>query len=147
MPHRCFSRRLARPFTVASIVLVAALAGCSSSRPHEISRAEEAMLNGPHAVAFKVDGMACPNCAKHIEHELAEVPGVRAARVNFETKTAKVALDESAPASMDSLQAAVSKWKLEHFSAEKDPECLDPAKREEIKKQQQDEAAKAGHAR
>ena len=87
-------------------------------------------------VTFKVDGMACPNCAKHISEELEEVPGVKAAAVDFETKTAKVGMDPANPASMETLEATVAKWKKEHFAAKEDPECLDPAKREEIKKEE-----------
>ena len=83
---------------------------------------------------FKVDGMACPNCAKHIEEELAAIPGVRKASVDFASKTATVTLDPARPASQDSLDAAVAAWKMEHFAAEEDPECLDPKKREEIKR-------------
>ena len=84
-------------------------------------------------VTFKVDGMACPNCAAHIAEELRAVPGVRSANVDFATKTATVALDPTNPASMSDLEATVAKWKKEHFAAEEDPECLDPAKRAEIK--------------
>jgi Cu+-exporting ATPase len=84
-------------------------------------------------VTFKVDGMACPNCAKHIEEELAAIPGVRTASVNFATKSATVTVDPANPATMQSLEGAVAHWKKEHFAQEEDPECLDPARRAEIK--------------
>ena len=90
-------------------------------------------------VSFKVDGMACGNCAEGIQKHLAEVPGVKSAKVNFETKTASVKLDDANPATMEQLTAAVESWKKGHFAQEKDVECLDPKKREEIK---QEEAAK-----
>jgi len=83
---------------------------------------------------FRVDGMACENCAKHIEEELVEVPGVKSAKVDFASKTARVTLDESNPATQKAMDEAVTKWKMEHFAQETDPECLDPKMREEIKK-------------
>ncbi|HYE62178.1 MAG TPA: heavy-metal-associated domain-containing protein [Phycisphaerales bacterium] len=107
---------------VAGMALVAG--GCNSA--HRSSDVRTAV--------FKVDGMACENCAKHIEEELVEVPGVKTAKVDFASKTARVTLDESNPASQKALDAAVTKWKMEHFAQEEDPECLDPKRREEIKR-------------
>lgn len=108
---------------------VLAFAGCSTSQTADTTSAAEL---GPNTVSLKVDGMACPNCAKHIAEELKEVPGVTDATVNFNTKTAIVKLDLTNPATTDSLNAAVAKWKKEHFSQEEDPDCLDPAKRKEL---------------
>jgi len=84
-------------------------------------------------ITFQVEGMACPNCAKHIEEELAAIPGVRTATVDFATKNATVTLDPASSVSMKSLEGAVAQWKKEHFALEEDPECLDPARRAEIK--------------
>lgn len=108
---------------------VLAFAGCSTSQTADTTSAAEL---GPNTVSLKVDGMACPNGAKHIAEELKEVPGVTDATVNFNTKTAIVKLDLTNPATTDSLNAAVAKWKKEHFSQEEDPDCLDPAKRKEL---------------
>jgi copper chaperone CopZ len=120
--------RILKPTLLAAAL---ALAGCAGAA--DTTSAAEL---GPHTVALKVDGMACPNCAKHIAEELKEVPGVTDATVDFKTKTAIVNLDPNNPATTDSLNAAVSKWKKEHFSQEEDPDCLDPAKRKEMKRTQ-----------
>lgn len=88
----------------------------------------------PGMISFKVDGMACGNCAKDIETHLAQVPGVKAATVNFETKTANVTLDKAHPANLQQLNAAVEAWRKEHGEQEVDAQCLDPKAREELKK-------------
>lgn len=109
------------------------LAGCAFSH----KTASPGMFEGPNVVSFQVEGMACPNCAKHIAQELEELPGVRGAMIDFDSKTAKVALDPSNGATMEQLHAAVEHWRIEHFGAKEDPDCLDPAKREELQKQMQ----------
>lgn len=116
------------PLALAS--LLATLAGCASSSRHEAS---------PGMVSFKVEGMACPNCANHIQEDLAKLPGVKTAKVDFATKTASVTVADQNPATLDQMNAAVEAWKKEHFAQKEDPECLDPANRELIKQQ---EAAK-----
>lgn len=121
--------------TIKSILAAATFAvcititGCATSQTADQASAAEL---GPNAVVLTVDGMACPNCAKHIAEELQAVPGVTSATVNFDTKTAVVKVDPANPASTDSLNAAVAKWKKDHFAQEEDPECLDPAKRKEM---------------
>lgn len=126
MTRTCLSR------TLVSLALVLAplalAAGCAST---DRTAASPGALRDQ--VTFTIDGMACPNCAKHIEEELREIPGVRAAKVDFATKTATVSLDPDKPASMQSLEAAVAQWKKEHFAQEEDPDCLDPANRAAIK--------------
>lgn len=103
---------------------VSVLCGCATTQTASPS---------PDTVTLKVDGMACPNCAKHIAEELSAVPGVETASVDFDTKMATVKVDPQNPATESQLEAAVAKWKKEHFAAKEDPECLDPAKREAIK--------------
>lgn len=125
-------RRFVVPGLAASLSALLAISGCAA--PERELSISDAIFSGPDTVSMKIDGMACHNCARHIAHELEEVPGVRAAAVDFDSSTAKVALDPANPASMDSLNAAVAQWRTEHFSAEEDPECLDPRRREEIKK-------------
>ncbi len=124
MPARCLSA------LVLAMVLVGS-PGCTANRDRDDVLLAPGAAN---TVSFKVEGMACRNCAREIVHELMEVPGVRGATVNFDTATATVAVDPDAPASMESLQAAVEHWRKEHFGAQEDPNCLDPARRAEIKK-------------
>jgi copper chaperone CopZ len=125
--------RLARIFVLAAFLFMGiglGPAGCASSQND--SSASPGMFDGPNTVSFKVEGMACRNCAKEIARELEDVPGVKAATIDFDTATAKVSLDPNDPASMDSLNAAVEHWRTEHFSVKEDPQCLDPKKREEL---------------
>jgi copper chaperone CopZ len=115
---------------VLTTVLTAAVlfaSGCASQRTASPGAV------GP-TTTMTVDGMACENCAKHIEEELVKVRGVRAAKVDFASKTATVTLDPDNPASRKDLEGAVAVWKKEHFALEEDPECLDPDRREEIKR-------------
>lgn len=113
-------------FTIISVVLAGTVSavGCASSQPKA----------SPGALSFKVTGMACSNCAKEIEHELAEVPGVKAAKVDFKKSWATVTLDPEKPATKEQLEAAVAHWRTEHFGAKEDPNCLDPQRREKIKR-------------
>lgn len=120
---------------MVSVVCVLALGACATSQAKQ-QEARLAALSIEHVVTFKVEGMACRNCANEIAHELEEVPGVKAAAIDFDSSTAKVALDPNPnkAARMDQLRAAVERWRTEHFSAVEDPNCLDPAKREEIQR-------------
>jgi copper chaperone CopZ len=97
------------------------------------------MFEGDHVVTFQVEGMACRNCAREIAHEIEELPGVKAAMIDFDTKTAKVALQPTNGASMDEINAAVEHWRVEHFGVKDDPDCLDPARREELQREMQAE--------
>jgi copper chaperone CopZ len=106
---------------------LAGLAGCASTGTNN---ADAGMISVP------IEGMACPNCAKEIEGELAKVPGVRKATVNFDKKVANVTLDSDRPATREQLNAAVEHWRVEHFGVEEDENCLDPQRREEIKAEQ-----------
>ncbi|MCI0674661.1 MAG: heavy-metal-associated domain-containing protein [Phycisphaerales bacterium] len=110
---------------------MACAGGCAASRTD--ASASPGMMNGPNTVEFKVEGMACGNCAKEIAHELEEVEGVCAASIDFDKATARVALDPDRPAIMEQLHAAVAKWRKEHFGLQEDPNCLDPKRRQEIK--------------
>lgn len=118
-----------KSISLAAILSLAALSnlpGCIYSS-HTETRTNAGMLS------FKVDGMACANCAKDVEHHLADVPGVKTAKVDFETKKATVTLDETNPAKMEQLTAAVEAWRKGHAAAESDANCLDPKKRDEMK--------------
>lgn len=118
-----------KSFAIAFLAL--ACSACTIPAKHPASPG----VVGPNTVSFQVDGMACPNCAKHVAETLQAVPGVKSAQVTFETKTAVVELDPANPATMQALRNSVSAWHKEHFSQEEDPECLDPAKRKELQKQ------------
>ncbi len=83
-------------------------------------------------VTFAVDGLACPNCAGEVAHHLQEVPGVRSAKVDFASKTATVRYNADQPVSMGALQGAVKQWRVEHFGAEEDPNCLNPEERKRL---------------
>ncbi len=47
------------------------------------------------ALVLNIYGMACDNCAEHIEQRLMLVPGVSAAHVDLMSKTARVQYNES----------------------------------------------------
>ena len=114
-----WSTRVVLKSSVLVLAAIAVAGGCTTAS---------------ETVALRIDGMACPNCAKHIEEELEAVPGVKSASVDFDSRTALVRLDPERPASVGELNAAVEHWKKEHFAAEEDPECLDPQRRAEIKR-------------
>lgn len=124
---------MARSFSFIVSCCLFALAGCASSQKN----ASPGMFEGDNVVTFQVEGMACRNCANEIARELEELPGVRAAMIDFDTKTAKVALEPTNGATMDELKAAVEHWRVEHFGQKDDPNCLDPARRAELQKQMQ----------
>ena len=126
-------KQLLITLAIASFAILAT--SCASSR----QSSSPGMFEGDNVVTFQVEGMACRNCAKEIAHELEEVPGVKAAMIDFDTRTAKVALDPADGATMAELKAAVEHWRIEHFGVKEDPNCLDPAKREELQKQMQAE--------
>ncbi len=124
---------LALSFLMSGAVLT--LSSCASDQ-NVAQEARLAALAGQNVVTFKVEGMACRNCANEIARELEEVPGVKAAMIDFDSATARVALDAdpTKAASMESLHAAVKHWRDDHFSAKEDPNCLDPKKREEMQR-------------
>jgi copper chaperone CopZ len=124
----------------AACLLVAAgsavLSGCAASHHNSSQTASLGSFDDDPAniVSFKVNGMACRNCANEIARELMEVPGVKAAAIHFDSATARVALDPHSdkPAMMQSLHAAVEHWRQEHFAVKEDPNCLDPERREQL---------------
>lgn len=129
-----FTHKFASACWMFVFLLAIAFLSCCASSNRQVS---PGMFSGENVVSFKVHGMACRNCAREIAHELQEVPGVRGAMIDFDTQTAKVAVDPDrtrAP-SMDALHAAVEKWRREHFGLDEDPDCLDPQRREQIKRE------------
>ena len=90
---------------VLSLAIIALLVGCqakqnqketSSYAHHNVDNVEDATT---HDVAFhtsemKIEGMMCAiGCAKKIENNLNNTPGVNKATVDFEAKTALIEYD------------------------------------------------------
>ncbi len=125
-------KTLTKTAWLSPCLALAALCGCASNG------ADNTASMG--AVSMPVKGMACENCAKDIENELMEVPGVKSAKVSFKKSMATVELDPEKPATREQLEAAVEHWRKEHFGMKEDAQCLDPENRERIKQ----EAAKSG---
>lgn len=120
-------------FVLTILFCTFALFACASKQNETIAMG--GAFADSETISLKVDGMACRNCANEIAHELKEVPGVKDAVVDFDNKRAIVALDDTNPATRDQLNAAIEHWRVEHFGLEEDPDCLDPQKREEIKRE------------
>lgn len=115
----------------ACLLAVAALhgaGGCAASG----SATSPGVVRTADSIAFPVEGMACPNCAKEIEHVLAALPGVKSASVDFKSARATVTLAPEHAATLAQLEAAVDHWRKEHFAEPEDANCLDPAKRKEL---------------
>lgn len=115
---------------IALAASVAFSGGCATSG----STTSPGIVRNGDSVSFPVEGMACPNCAKEVEHALQQVPGVKAAAVDFKSSRATVTLSAEHAATVEQLQGAVAAWHKEHFTQEEDPNCLDPAKRQEMQK-------------
>ena len=132
--------RPAAAFALVIAVIAMGMSGCATS-PSSDTAAPPGMFAGDDVVSFTVEGMACRNCANEIARELEALPGVRGAMIDFDSSTAKVALDPdpAKAASMDEFQAAVEHWRTEHFSVKEDPDCLDPARREQMQNKSSEE--------
>jgi copper chaperone CopZ len=98
---------------LAAVASIALLAGCSESTPVEetLSNSEAAAMvaeetaqatpvvfnaEGAPTIAFSVPDMMCEHsCVPAVREVLAKQPGVKDVKVELETKTATVAVDES----------------------------------------------------
>jgi copper chaperone CopZ len=87
---------------LAAVASIALLTGCNESTPVEEtlsnSEAAPAVFNAERAptVAFSVPDMMCEHsCVPAVREVLAKQPGVKDVKVELETKTATVAVDES----------------------------------------------------
>jgi copper chaperone CopZ len=116
---------------LAACAVIALPVGCASPG----STTAPGVVRTADSIAFPVEGMACPNCAKEIEHALSAVPGVRGASVDFKSSRATVTLAAEHPATLAQLESAVDRWRKEHFAEPEDANCLDPAKRKELQQQ------------
>lgn len=75
--------------------------------------------------SFEIEGMSCAvGCAAKIEKDLAKLPGVKAAKVDFETKKATVEYDNAKqnPISIQSTVESIAKgaYKVSQMSTNKD---------------------------
>ncbi|MEY8849578.1 heavy-metal-associated domain-containing protein [Psychroserpens sp. XS_ASV72] len=130
--------------TLKNIAIVAflsmAIMGCKTEAKPEVKTVENKELtvakqeldpNATYAKAeFGIEGMTCAmGCAKTIEKKIANMDGVKSAKVDFEKELAMVEYDE-AKVTPNSLEEAVAKagdaYKVkdmktvEHFSNEKE---------------------------
>jgi copper chaperone CopZ len=88
----------------AVVLIVGGLAAVLATRTPQ-----SATVATPVAISrtFAVEGMHCEGCAESIEAALAEMPGVRSAKVSFGEKRAVVVADEpEVPA--DKIVAAIA---------------------------------------
>lgn len=101
---------------LAACLLVVAALGCSSSAPApaapETTTAEApaaALPANAQLVSFSVPGMTCAEgCAPIVKETLEDLPGVLQVNVDFETKTATCALEESQQLDSDAALAALA---------------------------------------
>lgn len=75
--------------------------------------------------SFEIEGMSCAvGCAAKIEKDLAKLPGVKSAKVDFETKKATVEYDNAKqnPISLQSTVEGIAKgaYKVSQMSTNKD---------------------------
>ena len=130
----CQLQLLILPGIIVALVAMLAMHGCAASGDGSIASASKCspeeqkncICKQPGVISFAVDGMGCPNCAKELTEVLRGVPGVTDAKVCFEDKRAFVTLDKDHPATMEAIEAAVSKRQEEHLKLESDPNCLKP---------------------
>jgi copper chaperone CopZ len=66
-------------------------------------------MTASQTMSITISGMTCPSCAKLMESDFRDVPGVAAATVTFDPKTGLAAARATfaAPATADSLKDAV----------------------------------------
>lgn len=53
-----------------------------------------------------IEGMSCQHCVRHVREALEELAGVKTAKVNLESKTAEVELDQDVDD--EKIKAAIS---------------------------------------
>ena len=99
-------------------LIVACLAGCD--RPPATPTA----IVTPVALHFKVDGMTCDGCAKSIESEVAELPGVTTCKASHENGSLTVQTTD--PAVEPKVIAAVAGLQFEIERIETTPANDDP---------------------
>ena len=60
----------------------------------EITYADDAQDNAPTAATYAISGLHCPPCTRTVESALARVKGIRSAKVDWATKSARIQFDE-----------------------------------------------------
>lgn len=97
------SSRATRRVRIGVMWVVAAIAIASAAYPYMIEasharqRAENAPASGNNKVLISVSGIDCPACAVPIEEQLRKVPGVVAAKLDYDRSLVVVNVSESGP--------------------------------------------------
>lgn len=60
-----------------------------------VLRADEPVKDSALKATFSITGLHCPPCSRTVEFALAKVPGVKSAKVDWKTKSAKLEFDEA----------------------------------------------------
>jgi copper chaperone CopZ len=76
--------------TINTIKLALSMALVSS-----LAYAEDAKPNTTTAATYAIAGLHCPPCTRTVESSLARVKGIKSAKVDWATKSAKVQFDEN----------------------------------------------------
>ncbi len=113
------------------------LSACSSSKNTAMDMdiaMDPVATSEPNTYAYAVRGMACPNCAGHLKEVIEQVPGVQSVEVDFNASRAEVRVDPNNPPTSLQIREAGVKYMYDHMGLEYDPDCLDPEKRQKIRK-------------
>jgi copper chaperone CopZ len=104
-----------RFFSLAAFALLLSIAGCSEStapRADIVTTTTPAVfnVNGAPTVEFSVPDMMCPEgCAVEVKEILAKQPGAKDVLVDFEAKTATVAIEQDEFDAAQALAALIDK--------------------------------------
>lgn len=80
------------------LVAFALLAVCSNSRAADPVEGKPVSTT---TATYLITGLHCPPCTKTVESSLTKIPGVRSAKVDWNTKNARIEFDETtAPAQL-----------------------------------------------
>lgn len=77
------------------VAAVSAIALAFTMAFFAMESAARRLRRAPKGLVLNVEGMTCGGCAKKVERAILEVPGVNAARVSFDEKSATVGFDQS----------------------------------------------------
>ena len=91
-----------------SAVLMAAcvwVAGCATPVRTGSDESEEVVVT--HRAELDAYGLSCPLCASNLDDQVARIPGVKSARIDFETGTMHVEVEPGEEVRMSQLVNAV----------------------------------------
>ena len=77
------------------VAAVSAVLLCLAMAFFAVEAAARRLRRAPEGLVLSVDGMTCGGCAKKVERAILEVPGVSAAQVSFDEKSATVGLEKA----------------------------------------------------